>query len=83
MIIVKNLIEKASFFIIDFESSYEVLLCHKYFWSTYFWQWNDGPFKIFSNFHGNVFCFFIFSEWKKYYNLTFDDAFKMLCIMLI
>ena len=61
----------------DFEGSYEALLRHKYFWSTYFWQQNDGPFNIFSNFHGNAFCFFNFSEVKKYYNLTFDDAFKM------
>ena len=52
------------------------------FWSTYFWQWNDGPFKIFWNFTGNAFCFFIFSKWKKYWNLTFDDTFKMcLCAL--
>ena len=50
MTIVKNLMEKLSFFIIDFEGSYEVLLRHKHFWSTYFWQWNDGPFKIFEIF---------------------------------
>ena len=47
MTIVENLMEKPSFFIMDFEGPYEVLLRHKYFWSTYFWQWNDGPFKIF------------------------------------
>ena len=29
--IVKNLIEKPSIFIMDFKSSYEVLLNHKYF----------------------------------------------------
>ena len=38
---------KIILFIIDFESSYEVLLRQKYFWSTDFWQWNDGPFDIF------------------------------------
>ena len=32
----------------------------------------------------NVFCFFIFSKWKKYYyNLNFDDTLILLCIMLI
>ena len=31
----------------DFNGSDEVLLRHKYFWSTYFWHWNDGPFKNF------------------------------------
>ena len=34
--IVKNLIEKPLFFIMDFQGSYEVLLLHNYFWSTYF-----------------------------------------------
>ena len=67
----------------DFESSNKALLHHKYFWSTYFWQMNDGPFKNLWNLHKNVFCFFIFSKWKKCYNLTFDDAFKILRIMLI
>ena len=84
MDIVKNVMELPSSFKMDFEDSYEVLLRHKYFWSTYFWQWNDGPFKIFWNFHGNAFCFFIFSKWKKYHNFTFDDKFQnvLLRIML-
>ena len=43
----------------------------------YFWQWNDGPFKIVWNLCGNAFCFFIFSKWKKYYNLIFDNTFTM------
>ena len=34
-------------FIMDFDGSNEVLLGHKYFWSSNFWQWNDGPFKNF------------------------------------
>ena len=43
-------------------------------------HWNDGPVKFFWNFHGNAFCFFIFSKRKKYYyNLTFHDTFKMYC----
>ena len=63
----------------DFEDSYEVLLRHRYFWSPNFWQWNDGPFEIFLNLHRNAFCVFIFSKWKKYYNLNFDDTFKMYC----
>ena len=66
MTIVKNLMEKPSFFIMDFEGSYEVLLRHKCFWSTHFWQWNDGLFKISRNLHENVFCFFTFSKWKKH-----------------
>ena len=57
MTIVKNLI-------MDFEGSNEFLLCHKYFWSTHFWQWNAGPFKTFWNLHGNASCFFIFSKWN-------------------
>ena len=80
--IVKNLMEKLSFFYSGFRGFYEVLLRHKHFWSTNFWRWNDGPFKIFLNFHGNSFCLFIFSKWKKYYNLTFDDTFKMYCCAL-
>ena len=58
--IAKNYMEKPSFFIIDFEGSNEVLLCHKYFWSTYFWQWNDSFFKNVWNFQVNVFCFSYF-----------------------
>ena len=42
-----NFMEKPSFLIMDFEGSYEVLLVHKYFWSTYFWQWNEGSFNFF------------------------------------
>ena len=38
----------------DFEGSYEVILRHKYFWSTCFWQWNSAPFKIFLKFFLNV-----------------------------
>ena len=38
MTIVKNPMEKTSFFIMDFEGSHEVLLHHKYFWTTHFWQ---------------------------------------------
>ena len=78
MTIVKNLIKKPSFFTTDFEGSYKILLHHKYFWSTYFWQWNDGPFNNFWNFHGNAFSFFI-TTWFQYYNLTFDDTFKTYC----
>ena len=82
MTIAKNLMEKLCAFIMDFEGSNEGLLRHRYFWSTYFWRWNDGPFKSFWNFHGNALCFFNFSTLKKYYNLTFDDIFKMYCCAL-
>ena len=78
----QNLMEKPSTFKIYFEGSFEVLLRHKYFRSTYFWWWNDGPFKFFWNFHGNAFCFFISSKWKKYDNLTSEDTFKMYCCAL-
>ena len=47
-------------FFMNFEGSNEVLLRHKYFWSTYFWQWNDSPFKIFWNFYGNAFVSLFF-----------------------
>ena len=82
MTIVKDLMEKPSFFTMDFERSNKVLQRLKYFWSTYFRQGNNDPFKNFWNFHRNVFCFFIFSKWKKYYNLTFDDTFKICCCAL-
>ena len=42
-----NFIKKLSFFIKDFEGSYEVLSRREYFWSTNFWKWNTGPFKTF------------------------------------
>ena len=38
MIIVKSL---------GFKGSYEVLLLHKHFRFTHFWQWNGSPFKLF------------------------------------
>ena len=75
MTIVKNLI-------MDFECSWEVLIRHKYFSSTHFWQRNIGSFKFLWNLHRNAFCFFIFSKWKKHYNPPFDDTFKMLRIIL-
>ena len=75
--VVKNLMEKPSFFIMDFEGSYEFLLRHKCSWSSYFLQWNDGLFRFFRNLHGNAFYFFIFSKWNKYYSLTFYYTFKM------
>ena len=65
-----NFMEKPSFLIIDFEGSYEVLLVHKYFWSTYFDNEMKALLIFFWNFHGNAFWFFIFSKWKKYYSLT-------------
>ena len=54
------------------ESSYEVLLRNKYFWSAHFWQWKGDPFNFIWNLHGSLFCFFIFSKWKKYYNFPFE-----------
>ena len=78
MTIIKDFMEKPiEDFIIRFHGCYEVLLSHKYFWSTFFWQWNNDPFNFFFNFHGNASCFFIFAKWKKYYSLTFNDTFKM------
>ena len=48
MTIVKNLIEKPSVFIMDFEDSYEVLLIKSQIVLIYtFLQLNDGPFEIF------------------------------------
>ena len=75
--IVKNLMKKPSFLIMDFEGSDEFLLRHKCSWSPYFPQWNDGPFRFFRNLHGNGFYFFVFSKWNKYYSLTFYYTFKM------
>ena len=81
MIIVKNLMERPTFFIMNFEGSNREC-SSKYFWSTFFWQRNDGLLQVFWNFHGNAFCFFILFKWKKYYNLTFRDTFKMYCCAL-
>ena len=39
---------------------HEVLLCHKYFWSTDFWQWNSSLFKLFDTWTEIIFCFFFF-----------------------
>ena len=61
----------------EFWGFWWILLCHKYFWPIYFWQWNNNPFEHFWNFLGNTFCFFNFLKWKKYYNLNFDDTFKL------
>ena len=47
MTIVKNVMEKPFFFIMDIVDFYEILLRRKYFRSTYFWQWNNGSSKIF------------------------------------
>ena len=58
MTVVKNLIEKPTFFYNVFRAflwsstASQIFLIY-----TYFWQWKDGRF----NFHGNAFCFFIFS----------------------
>ena len=60
--IVKNLMEKPSFFIMDFHGFNEVLLRHKYSWSTYFFQWNGSPFELFWNFHGVAFSLFFLNE---------------------
>ena len=46
----------------DFEGSDEVLLRRKYFWSTYFWHWNNAPFKICCNLHGNAFYLFFLNK---------------------
>ena len=34
------------------------------------------------NLPGYVFCFIIFSKWKKHYHLPFDDKVKMYCCAL-
>ena len=43
--------KKPSFFITDFEGTYEVLLRHKYFWSAQF-DWHGGSFDFFFNLDG-------------------------------
>ena len=48
MTIIKDFMEKPiEDFIIRFHGCYEVLLSDKYFWSTFFWQWNNDPFNFF------------------------------------
>ena len=47
MTIVKNVMEKPFFFIIDIVDFYEILLRRKYFRSTYFWQWDKVLLKFF------------------------------------
>ena len=58
-----------SFFQFSNDYCSTVLLRHKYFWSSHFWERNSSPFEFFWNLHRNVFCFCIFSRWKKHYNL--------------
>ena len=75
--------KKPSFFITDFEGTYEVLLRHKYFWSAHLYM---TAFLIFFfliwTVNWNLFLWF-FKKWKKYYyNLTFDDTLKMYCCAL-
>ena len=60
MIVVKYLIEKPSFFIMDFKSSYEDLLRHKYFSLTNFSQSCHNTFKIFWNLYRNALVFLFF-----------------------
>ena len=69
MTIVKNLMEKPSFFIIDFESSNEVLLRHKNFDLQIFDSQMTALLKVFE------IC-------TEIYNLLFDDTFKMYCCAL-
>ena len=48
MTIIKNLMEKPSFFIMDLERSYEVLLRHKYFCDVHTYESErTAPLKIF------------------------------------
>ena len=67
----------------DVEGSYEVLLRLKYLWSTSIFE-NETTallkhFEICTEMH---FVSLSFIKWKKYYNFTFDDAFKMYCCAL-
>ena len=73
----KNLMQRSSFFIKDFKDFYKIYYVTSFFDRHTLWQWYDGSLKIFQNFHGNAFCFFVFPKWKKYYNFTFDDTLKM------
>ena len=57
-------------------TSSEIFLIYK------FLTMKRRPFENFLKFARNVFCFFIFSKWKKYCNLTFNDTFKMYCCAL-
>ena len=45
--LLSQIFKKPLFFIMDFESPYEILQRHKYFWSKNLWQSKDGPFKNF------------------------------------
>ena len=47
-----------------------------------FRQWNGGPLKNFLILHGNAFSLFIFIKWKNYFNLPFNDTYKMCCCHL-
>ena len=46
-LIIKNLMKKPPNFIMDFKSSYKVLVYYKFLWSENSRQWNNGPFKKF------------------------------------
>ena len=61
-----------------FWSFYEVLLLHKYFWYIILTMKR----RLIWNFYRKTFCFFIFTKWKKYYKLAFDNTLKMYCCEL-
>ena len=67
MTIFKVLMEQSSFFV----SCFEIILHHKYFWSTNIWQCHDGSFILlyFILFEICIEMHFIslfFSKWKKW-----------------
>ena len=69
MTIAKNLIP-------NFEGSFEVLYVTNIF-NLHIFEHEMTALLKFLKFPRNAFCFFIFSKWKKYYNLPLDDTFKM------
>ena len=54
----------APVYMMDIKSSYKLLLSHKDLRSRNFWQWNDGPLKIFKNLYGNAFSLLVFIKGK-------------------
>ena len=78
----KILMKKPPVFTTYIKSSFKLLLSHQNLRSRNFWQWNDSPLKIFWILHGNALSLFVFSKWKNYCNLPFNDTYKMCCCHL-
>ena len=76
MAIAKNLMEKPSFFIMVFGVFMKFYYVTNIFDPHTFDNKTTALLKLFKISTENGFCFFIFSKWKKYCSLIFNDTLK-------